>query len=427
MSELRSAIEPYRSEVLAGLPETRVAEDLDELRRAADAIELEHLRRVAELDRRGAWARDGYLSTAAWLADRHRIGWGTAKAQVRLARDLERMPGVRGALEGGEVSLASARVLAEAHRVDPEGFADAEDAFVEAARRHTIAELGRVASRWRERRLAARAGDPDEGLRARRGLYASVTFGGMVRVDGDLDPETGETLMTALGAVLDHEARTRTEEDARTPAQRRADALGEICRGWLDRGDRPTVAGERPHVTVTVDLPTLRDGRGEVGRAVDAALAGGAEFAHTGAVAPPVARRLACDASVARVVLSGSSEPLDVGRRTPVVPPAMRRAVVVRDRGCRFPGCDRPQGWCDAHHVRHWADGGPTSLANLVLLCRRHHRLVHARGGFTLALEGGRAVFRRPDGSVLDRDRKGRGGSESRRPAHRGPEDRAPP
>jgi hypothetical protein len=103
-----------------------------------------------------------------------------------------------------------------------------------------------------------------------------------------------------------------------------------------------------------------------------------------------------------RVVMAGASEPLDVGRRTPVVPPAMRRAVIVRDRVCRFPGCDRPHTWCDAHHVVHWADGGPTAVPNLVLLCRRHHRMVHRRGGFTLELLEGRPVFRRPDGSMLE-------------------------
>jgi hypothetical protein len=103
-----------------------------------------------------------------------------------------------------------------------------------------------------------------------------------------------------------------------------------------------------------------------------------------------------------RVVMAGRSEPLDVGRRTPVVPPAMRRAVIVRDRHCRFPGCDRPHTWCDAHHVVHWADGGPTAVPNLVLLCRRHHRLVHERGGFRLELLDGRPVFRRRDGSLLE-------------------------
>jgi len=124
------------------------------------------------------------------------------------------------------------------------------------------------------------------------------------------------------------------------------------------------------------------------------------ELDHTGPVDPGVARRIACDASVTRVVLSARSEPLDVGRRTAVVPPSMRRAVVVRDRHCRFPGCDRPQAWCDAHHIRHWADGGETAARNLLLLCRRHHRAIH--DGFVVELLDGRVVFRRPDGSLLE-------------------------
>jgi hypothetical protein len=112
-------------------------------------------------------------------------------------------------------------------------------------------------------------------------------------------------------------------------------------------------------------------------------------------------RRLACDASVTRIVLGPRSEPLDVGRRTAVVTGALRRALIARDRACRFPGCDRHHGWCDAHHVRHWADGGATGLHNLVLLCRRHHRAIH-EGGFGLGMEGTHPVFRRPDGSILE-------------------------
>ena len=220
-------------------------------------------------------------------------------------------------------------------------------------------------------------------------FHASVTYQGMVRVDGDLDPETGETLITALGAVLDAEVRSRTEEDQRTSAQRRADALGEICRQWLDRSDRPSVGGERPHIAVTIGLDALK-GEG-----------GTAEFDHSGPVSTSVAQRLACDASITRILLSPNSEPLDVGRRTPVVPAGMRRALVLRDRHCRFPGCDRPATWCDAHHIVPWSKGGPTSLENTILLCRRHHRLIHEHGGFTLELVQGRPVFGRPDGSVL--------------------------
>ena len=130
--------------------------------------------------------------------------------------------------------------------------------------------------------------------------------------------------------------------------------------------------------------------------------AGSAELDHVGPVPAEVARRLSCDASVMRVVMAPPSQPLDVGRRTPVVPPAIRRAVIARDGRCRFPGCDRPHTWCDAHHVTHWADGGDTALANLVLLCRRHHRLIHQPGGFRLTMQDGQPVFGRPDGSRLE-------------------------
>jgi hypothetical protein len=288
--------------------------------------------------------------------------------------------------------MSAAKVLVAARDADPEEFRASETELVEAARIHSVNDLQRVASYWRQAVEREGALEGDEKVRAQRRLHASVTFLGMVRVDGDLDPETGETLLTALRAVLDAEARGgRSEDDDRTPAQRRADALGEICRQWLDLAERPSVGGERPHVTVTVDVDSLRDGDGTT-----------SELDHAGPVDPAVARRLACDASITRVVMAGPSEPLDVGRRTPVISPAMRRAVILRDGHCRFPGCDRPHTWCDAHHVVHWAAGGPTALPNLLLLCRRHHRMVHQPGGFRLELVEGRPVFRRPDGSMLE-------------------------
>jgi len=223
---------------------------------------------------------------------------------------------------------------------------------------------------------------------------------GMVRVDGDLDSETGEALLTALGAVLDAETRSRAGQDDRTSAQRRADALGEICRQWLDRSDRPMIGGERPHVTLTVDAGML------AGRA-----AGMAELDRTGAVPEEIAKRHLCDASVMRVALSGRSQPMDVGRRTPIVPPAMRRAVIVRDRGCRFPGCDRLHSWCDAHHIVHWADGGPRVQVGAA----RWPPGIHATG---------RIVVGRPSAAVTWSGRSGRphapiGRSSSTRPPSR--------
>jgi hypothetical protein len=334
VSELRSAIEGLRAESLPELPDARIEQDFAELQEAAEQLEAERLRRLAEIDRRGLYARDGHLSVASWLSAVHGVAWGSAREHVRVARGLEQMPLTRRALEAGEFSMSAVRSLVAAREADPEAFARAEPVLVEAARVHTLAELGRVVAFWRDRVQRERGSEVPEGLRSRRGLSASVTFGGMVRVDGDLDPETGESLLTALRAVLDAEVRSGTggresdedgTEENRTPAQRRADALGEICRQWLDRRERPVIAGERPHLTLTVGVEAL------VG-------AGSGELDHTGPARTELARRLACDASVRRVVVRAGSEPLDVGRRTAVVPAAMRRAVIVRDRTCRFPG-----------------------------------------------------------------------------------------
>jgi hypothetical protein len=139
---------------------------------------------------------------------------------------------------------------------------------------------------------------------------------------------------------------------------------------------------------VTIDLDALAVG------------SGGALLEDSGQITPETARRIACDADLTRIITRGASQPLELGRRTKVVAPGLRRAIAVRDRGCRFPGCGRPPGWCDAHHVRHWADGGETSVSNLVLLCRPHHRAIHR--GFGVEMVKGRPVFRRPDGSPID-------------------------
>ena len=259
---------------------------------------------------------------------------------------------------------------------------------MDAARIYTVGDLARVASYWRDSAARERARNDEVSAARNQTLYASKTFMGRVRADADLSAETGEVLLTALNAVLSAEARS-VEGDDRSPAQRRADALGEICRQWLDLADRPVVVAERPHVTLTVGVETLKG--------LDSSPC---ELEQTGPVLLETAEILLCDCSLARVVLSGRSEPLDVGRRTPAVPASMRRAVIVRDRHCRFPGCDRPQSWCDAHHVVHWTNGGSTALNNLVLLCRRHHRLIHHRK-FGVEIADGQPRFYRADGSVL--------------------------
>ncbi len=406
MSELRSAIEALQGEDLESVSDERLETDFGDIQRATQALESERLRRLAEIHRRQSHRRDGYLSTASWLVDRHRMGWTTASKEIRTARAVERMPHTKEALATGELGASAVQMLVWARQAHPAQFLRSEEALVEAARRLPARQLQHTMAHWRHKLDWEQGLKEAERVRDQRRLTVSTTLLGMVRVDGDLDPETGETVLTALRHCVDADRRAKDPDDTRTPAQRRADALGVICGSWLGGSkeawgspggstggslDGPgmpgAVRGERPHVAVVVDLRALQ---GQTGHR--------AELDHVGPVHPEAIRRISCDASVSRVLTRGGSEPLDIGRRTPVVPGPMRRALIVRDGRCRFPTCDRPPAWCDAHHVVHWANGGVTALSNLVLLCRRHHRLVHETG-FRVTIVEGHPHFKRPDGS----------------------------
>lgn len=159
-------------------------------------------------------------------------------------------------------------------------------------------------------------------------------------------------------------------DDVRSASQRRADALVELAARQLKAGTLPTTHGQRPHLVVTVPAATLQ------------AATGGTpgEIAGAGPVSAALAQRLACDAAVNEVTVDGSGIPVAVGRTTRSIPAALRTALALRDGGCRFPGCDRPPEWTDGHHIRFWSERGPTTLENLALLCRTHHRFVHEGG-----------------------------------------------
>ncbi len=386
-----AALDDPAGEDLRYLSDEKLEESFTAVRRRVEILRAEGMRRLAEIARRETFRREGHLSAASWLEDRFGLPSAEAWSEVRTAEALQEMPRVRAAFAAGELAHERVRLLASARDAYSEAFASSEETLLEAARSLTMRGLRRALVHWRAALDQQAMLRDARRLRDRRRLHVSRTFLGMVRIDGDLDPESGETVLTALAAMADAEVRDGPEE-RRTPSQQRADTLVEICRRFMDDPNRAEVAGERPHVTVLVDLEALeRDGRGR------------AELERTGVIPQEQARKLACDASVSRVITRGASEPLDVGRRTPVVPAGMRRAVVVRDRGCRFPGCERPQAWCDAHHVVHWARGGPTSLANLVLLCRPHHRMVHEDGRFRVELSEGRPVFTGRLGPLEDR------------------------
>jgi hypothetical protein len=254
--------------------------------------------------------------------------------------------------------------------------------------------------------------DPDGSLvdanraHERRWLSASTTLDGMVSIDGLLDADAGAMLLTALGSA----GTPSGPDDHRSAGQRRADALVDVCAHTLSDGALPTSGGIRPQVLVTTPLSALSGLR--------AASEPAAEMGWTGAVTDETARRIACDAAVTRIVLDPESMPLDVGRTTRTVPVQLRNALVVRDGGCVAEGCDRPASWTDAHHVVHWAEGGATSLENLVLLCRAHHRKVH-EGGWEFAQIKERWKL------VPPRDARGRGISVAPRSADGSSDQRA--
>ena len=200
------------------------------------------------------------------------------------------------------------------------------------------------------------------------------------------------------------------ERDPRNAGQRTADALVELARRANDAGTLPAGHGVRPHLSVIITLDSLQAkaadsgdndaGRfaaiGELGTGCSWRPSAPGELGWGGPLSAEAIRRIACDAGVTRVITDAASVPLDVGRESRTVTPGQCAALVARDRGCAFPGCTRPSEWCIAHHIVHWAHGGPTDLDNLVLLCGYHHRVIHHHGWQVTMAKDGHPEFRPP-------------------------------
>ena len=208
----------------------------------------------------------------------------------------------------------------------------------------------------------------ETALRTLSSLRLCPLENGMIKVSGQLDPEAGAVLTAALDPLTaPNPSDANGGRDPRPAERRRAEALIEICRRAAAAGGAaPTTS--KAQIVVTIDLDPLTNAIRGAGRT----LAG--EVLSPGAI-----RKLACDASITPMILGSQSQPLDVGRTKRLVTPALLAALWARDKGCTFPGCGRPPQWCDAHHVKHWVDGGPTALLNLALLCAFHHTWVHQR------------------------------------------------
>ena len=343
--------------------------DLAEERRALDAQEAAWLKKVAAYERSDDWRAEGYVSAAAAIRVACNMNTGTARGHVDLARKLEDLPEVADAFGRGEISSRHAVVVANASTPErAAAISEVEAELVDVARQHTPRELGGVVRYL----IDAIDGDggavSDEALFERRRLHLSSTLDGMLAINGICDPASAEILLAAVNAEM---AQDHQDLDGRMPAQRRMDALTNLGRRGLDRGELGESRNVRPHVTVVVDLDELPGNTPELVAKVRT------EQRHNGHLSAVTLERLTCDCDISRVITSGRSEVLDVGRATRTIPPAIWKALVVRDQHCQAPGCDRPLDSCEAHHIVHWTRGGPTNLENLQLLCWNHHRYRH--------------------------------------------------
>jgi len=366
---------------------------------------------IAEFDRRRGWELGGHRSCAHWLSFRTGIDLGAAREKVRSARALEVLPETSASMARGELSFSKVRALTRVATGANEG------ELLEFARGCTTAQLERMVRGFRRGSRADEA-TLERERHTSRTLSVFPDEDGMYVVKGRLPAEVGALLMRAVEAASDalyrEEGAPQPEvgklqtETLKAAAQRRADALGLLAERALAAGfgSRETTGGEcqegasedqtpisgtraeRYQVVLHVEAETLKV-EGEPGRS---------ELEDGTRVSAETSRRLSCDAGLVRVRHAPDGSILDVGRRTRTIPPALRRALEVRDQGCRFPGCGLR--FTEGHHVRHWAEGGETSLGNTLLLCRHHHRLVHEEE-WTVDWWGlGRAVFFDPRGGT---------------------------
>src|SRR6185436_1363451 len=340
---------------------------------------------IREFDAREGW-NNGFRSCAAWLSWRVGYAPGAAREHVRVARALGSLPLLSQALARGELSYAKVRELTRV--ATPE----TEARLLAVGRAGTAEHVERIVRGWRRMDRKAEAQEAARHHTA-RALHVHQDEDGAVRIRGRLAPEVGAVLLKALEAAREnlyqrgHEA--GLDADPPTMEQQQADALALLAETALHQGIDPGAPGERYQVVLHIDAAVLVDAD-QTGQSV---LEGGMR------VPAGTSQRLACDAS--RVVMrhDAGGRVIEVGARTRTIPPALRRALQHRDRGCRFPGCGVRFG--QGHHIRHWAQGGPTTLSNLALLCRRHHRSVHEERYQIERQPDGELQFRRRDGTLL--------------------------
>jgi hypothetical protein len=332
---------------------------------------------LREFDERAGWG-GGFRSCAHWLAWRTSTDLGSAREKVRVARALETLPILSQAMQTGTLSYSKVRALTRV--ATPAN----ETELLHFAVAGTAAHVERLVRAYRSLDRQA-ALERDQQRHLARYLHLHYDEDGMLVVRARLEPEAGAVLAKALLAAEDR----LLPEDYESAENRRADALALVAESALHNSLDAGTRGDRYQVVLHVETragetPDHRD---------DHTTLEGTD------VSAEASRRLACDASCVVMRHDQNGNILDVGRKTRIIHPALRRALDHRDRTCRFPGCDST--FCEAHHIEHWADGGATSFENLTLLCKSHHRALH-EGGFSMTRRpDGQLEFFRPDGRPL--------------------------
>ena len=363
-------------------PETRTP-SIDELDRGIvnlsariNAATYELLILVRQFDERGGWLKWGLSNCAEWLHWRCDLSMSAAREKVRVAHVLKTLPLIAAAFSNGELSYSKVRPLTRVARPDNEA-----DLLAFAVKT--------TASRVEERCRELHCGTVESVSEAHR-AYARRSLRihrdaerGTMTITVELPLETGELLEKALDRARDSTA-SQVPELADEPwSAQQADALITVASTYLSGSGEPSACtSDNYQVTVHVDRSALATGDGRSSLPIESV------------------KRLCCDGDAVVIVENEEGEPLGVGRKTRTVPTAIKRALRARDKGCLFPGCHHTR-FVDAHHIKHWSAGGETSLDNLMLLCSRHHRLVH-EGGFSIERDyRNRWFFKRPDGRAV--------------------------
>jgi len=367
----------------------RLGDEITELCGYIYAASYRLLVLIRAFDQQGLWQLSGLCSCAHWLNFKCGIGMNAAREKLRVAHALAELPRISAAFASGALSYSKVRAMTRV------ATRENEDYLLMIARHGTAHHMEKLVSKYATCKRLQQEHNASRQQQMRTLSYRYDEDGSLI-ITGRFPPEQGALILKALERSMERQFREangpdESDDTAEAPERasygaRRADALLEVAESYLNNGPASGSTAERYQVVVHVSAETLSH--------INAGLS---HLEHGPHVTAETCRRIACDGSIIRLIEDPQGEPLSIGRKTRAIPPAMRRALRARDKGCRFPGCNNTH-FIDGHHITHWAHGGETGMDNLLQLCRRHHRLVH---------EGGFACERQPDGTIAFLDQRG--------------------